>query len=117
MEITIIGTTSYQTKMIEHKNKLESKGHKVNIPAFDNLKHLDDIGVCEYNLGLIKKADEIHVFWDQRSVGTIFDFGMCFALRKKIKIIYMETKTFRGLMEKYERKYAMEHNRALRGCK
>ena len=101
MIITLIGTTSYQEKMLAHKNNLESGGHKVNIPAFDNKPDLDELGVCEYNRRLIEESDEVHMFWDQRSVGTVFDFGMVFALRKPFKIIYMEKKTFRGVMEKY----------------
>ena len=102
MIITIIGTTSYQDKMLKHKEKLESKGCTVLIPAFDSHPELDDLGVCEYNRSLIFKADEVHLFWDQRSSGTVFDFGMVFAMRKPFKIIYLEKKTFRGVMEKYE---------------
>jgi len=104
MRITIIGTTSYKSKMLAHKAELEEQGHTVFIPAFDDFAGLDDLGVCEYNRALIEQADEVHAFWDQRSVGTIFDFGMCFALRKPMRIIYMETKTFRGVMEKYSTK-------------
>ncbi len=101
MKIAIIGTTSYQDKMKIHKAQLEKDGHEVFIPAFDSHPDLDDLGVCKFNRGLIEKADEIHMFWDQRSSGTVFDFGMVFALRKPFKIIYMEEKTFRGVMEKY----------------
>lgn len=61
----------------------------------------DDYRICTYNRTIIEWADEVHIMWDQRSMGTIFDFGMAFALRKPIKIVYMEEKTFRGVMEKY----------------
>ena len=101
MKITAIGTTAYKTKMLAWKRLREADGDTVSIPAFDDKPTLDDIGVCEYNRKLIEDADEVHLFWDQRSTGTIFDFGMCFALRKTVKIIYMETKTFKGVMEKY----------------
>ena len=102
MKITIIGSTSYQSKMKLHKERMKNKGHEVKIPAFDSRPDLDDLGVCIYNRSLIEWADEIHMFWDQRSIGTIFDFGMAFMLRKPLKIIYLEAKTFRGTMEKYE---------------
>jgi len=101
MKITTIGTTAYKPKMLEHKIQMEKQGHEVKIPAFDDIAG-DEIVVCNYNLAAIKWADEIHIFWDQRSVGTIFDFGMCYALGKKVKIIYLQTKTFAGLMAKYE---------------
>ena len=100
-KITIIGSTQYQTKFTEHKKELEAQGHRVTIPAFDSHPDLDELGVCEFNRQAIENADEVHVIWDQRSTGTIFDFGMCFALRKPIKIVYLEPKTFRGVMEKY----------------
>ena len=106
MKITIIGTTSYQKQMQEHKNKLENDGHEVKVPAFDNHPNLDDLGICEYNRKLIKWAEEIHLFWDQRSIGTVFDFGMVFMAEKPLVIIYMETKTFKGVMEKYEHKFS-----------
>jgi nucleoside 2-deoxyribosyltransferase len=101
MRIAIIGTTAYQKKMHNHARNIRGGGDTVCFPAFDNHPELDDLGVCEHNRDLIEWADEIHLFWDQRSMGTVFDFGMCFALRKPVKIIYMETKTFRGVMEKY----------------
>ena len=51
--------------------------------------------------GYREKADEVHVIWDGRSVGTVFDFGMAFALRKPIKIVYIEPKTITGVMKLY----------------
>jgi len=102
MRITIIGTTSYQTKMCHHMELLKSYGHEVEMPAFDDHPELNEKGICEYNLEKIKWADEVHVFWDQRSMGTVFDFGMCFALGKPVHIAYMEPKTFRKVMEQYE---------------
>jgi hypothetical protein len=76
-------------------------GHDVRTPAFDMHPDLDELGICEYNRGLIEWADEVHVIWDGRSVGVIFDLGMLFALRKPLVIEYIESKTFKGVMEKY----------------
>ena len=103
MRIAIIGTTAYQDKMQAHKEKMELQGHQVDIPAFDSHPELDAFGICKYNRGLIREADEVHIFWDQRSMGTVLDFGMAFMADKPIRIIYMESKTLRGVMEEYER--------------
>jgi len=100
MIITIIGSTQFQIKMWAHKKSMEMEGHRVYLPVFDDFNG-DALALCARNRELIEAADEIHVFWDQRSTGTIFDFGMAFALRKKVRIIYMEEKTFRGVMEAY----------------
>ena len=103
MKIVIIGTTAYQDKMLAHKKELEKRNHTVILPAFDDHPELNELEICEFNRKKIKEADEVHIFWDKRSMGTIFDFGMAFALRKKIKIVYLELKTFDGVMKRYER--------------
>ena len=103
MKIMIIGTTSYLDKMKQYKFEMELlQGNKVRIPALDSRPDLNELGICLNNLDGIKWADEIHVFWDKRSQGTIFDFGMAFALNKPLKIIYLEPKTFVNLMKQYE---------------
>lgn len=101
MKITLIGSSQYRQIFDDTKRRLELEGNTVRIPAFDDKKNLDDLGVCEYNRELIEWADKIYIIWDQRSSGTIFDFGMAFALRKPVVIEYMGEKTFRGVMEKY----------------
>lgn len=102
MKIALIGSSQYQHKFSEVKARLESDGHIVSIPAFDSHKTLDELGVCEYNRAIIEQSDAVHVIWDQRSIGTVFDFGMAFALRKPVVIEYLESKTFAGVMKKYE---------------
>ena len=105
MKITIIGTTAYQDRMHKHVEEMTEKGHEVRIPAFDNHSaDFDELDICEYNRNLIEWADEIHMFWDGRSIGTIGDFFVAFALRKPVKIIYLESKTIRNVMLKYAEK-------------
>ena len=101
MKITIIGSTSYQERMQRHKSELESNGYTVSLPAFDNFDGMNELQVCGYNRSKIKWADEIHVIWDQRSIGTIFDLGMAFALQKPVRIIYLNTKTFPNFLSQY----------------
>ena len=105
MKIAIIGTTSYLEKMENHKRiLLDSFGrHYIRLPRFDS-DGLNELEICEKNREMIEWADEVHIFWDQRSMGTVFDFGMCFALRKPVKVIYLEPKTMAGVMKRYEEK-------------
>jgi len=56
-----------------------------------------------YNLNLIKWSDIVHVFYDGRSAYALFDFGICFALNKPIKIIHLETKTVGNFLRQYEK--------------
>lgn len=104
MKIVIIGSTQYRDKIIDHKNEMQELGFEVSIPAFDDFEDYNDLAVAEYNRAQIITADEIHLIWDGRSIGTIFDFGMVFALQKPLKIIYIEPKTIAGIMRKYEEK-------------
>lgn len=102
MKITIIGTASYHEKMEEHQRALEEQGHEVALPAFDNFAGMNELQVCEFNRDKIEWADEVHIIWDARSIGTIFDFGMCFALRKIVKLVYLNDKTFSNLIRQWE---------------
>lgn len=101
MRIAIIGSTQYEKDMIPHRCLLLDEGHEVALPAFDACDG-DELHVCSVNRNHIEWADEIHLFWDGRSLGTIFDLGMAFALRKPIKVIYLEPKDFRNFVRQYE---------------
>ena len=101
MKIVIIGSTQYKHKIFAHADFLKKNGYEVRVPAFDDHPELDELGVCKYNRSAIEWAYELHIIWDQRSPGTIFDFGMAFALRKPNRVIYLEPKTLAGVMIKY----------------
>ena len=101
--IVLIGSSQYQDKFEEVSERLTNEGHTVCIPAFDSHPEFDDLGVCQYNKELIQKCDEVHLIWDGRSIGTIFDFGMVFYSGKPLVIEYIEEKTIKGVMEKYSK--------------
>lgn len=101
MKIVLIGSTGYREKFEVQKAIFSSMGHEVMMLAFDDHPVFNELELCEYNRLLIEEADEVHVIWDGRSVGTVFDFGMAFALRKPIRIVYIEPKTIAGVMKLY----------------
>lgn len=102
MKIAIIGSTQYSEKFLFYDLQLKEQGHEVKVPAFDHFKDFTELAICEYNRDIIEWADEVHMIWDGRSTGTIFDFGMVFMARKPFKIVYFEPKSFKNLMEQYE---------------
>lgn len=102
MRIFIIGSSGYKEKMLQYKITLEAQGHEVEIPALDRFPGKSALWVCSYNRDKIEWADRVDVLWDQRTNGTLFDFGMVFMARKPIHIEYMQEKTWKGLMEEYE---------------
>lgn len=74
--------------------ELEANGYSVHWPHRDTNQE-DQIGfrICQDNLNAILNADVVHVVWDGKSQGCLFDLGMCFALGKKIIPVVLPEKT------------------------
>lgn len=69
---------------------LELAGWCVHWPHRDT-DQVDPTGlqICHDNLLAIEAADVIHVIWDGKSQGCLFDLGMAFALRKPVRVIFL----------------------------
>lgn len=78
-------------KIEQWVSSLEARNIKVHWPQRDT-DQKDDIGlrICEDNKEAISNADEIHIYWNKDSKGSLFDIGMAFSLNKPIKIINRE---------------------------
>lgn len=76
---------------------LEARGYRVHWPPRDTAQD-DPIGlrICRDNMRAIMAADEVHVWYDPASQGSLFDTGMMFLAsegigpRKKIVIVNPE---------------------------
>ena len=102
MKIFVIGSTQYVSRMLDYKNQMEDEGHEVRLPCLDDNPGMNELDILSFNRKNIEWADEVHMIWDRRSTGTVFDFGMVFALRKPFRIAYLEQKTFENAMRQYE---------------
>lgn len=65
--------------------QLEREGHQVYYPTRDTPQQ-DPTGlqICQDNYNGIAQSDEVHIAWDGKSPGCLFDLGMTFAQQKKI---------------------------------
>ena len=72
-------TEEQKEKTKQYIERLEQQGHKVHWPPRDTNQD-DPIGlrICTDNAAAIIWADEIHIWWDPNSQGSLFDFGMSF---------------------------------------
>lgn len=72
----------------EYVKSLEKQGHSVYDPIRDTNQN-DNTGltICETNRKAIEDTDEVHIAWDNKSTGCLFDIGITFALKKRIKTI------------------------------
>lgn len=107
-KIVLFGSTNYMGQMLEMRDVLTRMGHLVRLPAFDRFPNMSAYDVCDYNRSLVDWCDVAFFWWDQRSPGAIFDFGMVFMSRKPIKIIYLEKKVFKDVFLEYEEKSMKE---------
>jgi nucleoside 2-deoxyribosyltransferase len=107
MKIMLIGSHAYRNRMEEAADKLKEGGYEVLIPAFDDHPEWNEYEICMYNLSLMKEAEEVWIYWDRRSMGTVFDFGMAFALGKRVYLKYLEPKTMENVMKAYS--YISKH--------
>jgi nucleoside 2-deoxyribosyltransferase len=82
---------------------LEAQGFKVHWPPRDTDQN-DEVGlrICMDNANAIAAADVVHVIWDGKSQGCLFDLGVAFALKKKLEIFMIpamsEGKSFQNMM-------------------
>lgn len=66
-------------KIKSYVEKLESEGHKVYWPIRDtNQNDNNGIKICRDNLTAIQFADEIHIWFNPTSSGSLFDLGAAF---------------------------------------
>lgn len=73
--------TKNQNAIKEYAAKLKAEGCEVYWPARDNpYQNTDKIGIqiITYNREKMLWADEIHIWYDKNSIGSIFDIGMFF---------------------------------------
>jgi len=78
----------------EHVAALEAAGYSVHWPHRDTNQD-DAVGlrICGDNLEAIRAADVVHVIWDGKSQGCLFDLGMAFALGKAVIPISLPSQT------------------------
>ncbi|HTK60431.1 MAG TPA: hypothetical protein VL283_04510 [Candidatus Baltobacteraceae bacterium] len=79
---------------------LETKGYSVHWPPRDTAQD-DPVGlrICRDNGRALLAADEVHVWYDPASQGSVFDFGMLFMAsevigpEKKVVLVNPESVT------------------------
>jgi nucleoside 2-deoxyribosyltransferase len=75
-------------KIEEYLSQRKLEGRTVYYPARDTDQR-DNVGylICQDNTKAIKEASEVHIFYDPKSQGSLFDLGVAFALNKPLTII------------------------------
>lgn len=81
-------TEEEKTAIGRYVAHLEKAGHRVYWPPRDTDQN-DPVGlrICQDNRRALEESDEIHIWWNEKSQGSLFDLGMAFALKKKIVLV------------------------------
>lgn len=88
--------------------QLEADGYEVHWPHRDTDQN-DEVGlrICRDNMAAIAAADVVHVIWDGKSQGCLFDLGIAFALNKPIVTLSLPPpsagKSFQNMMRVWHR--------------
>ena len=84
------------------------KEYEVHWPPRDTDQD-DPIGleICNTNCKAIEEADVVHIVWDGKSTGSLFDLGMVFALGKKLIVVSLPPETDHKSFQNMIRAYAM----------
>jgi len=80
-----------QKELDSYVEKLELQGNKVHYPPRDVCQEDDGCGItiCKAHRDAIFVCNEVHFWWDSKSTGSHFDFGMAYmlAMIKPIKFV------------------------------
>lgn len=82
-----IATAEDVENLEAYTSRLEADGNRVHLPHRDTKQTGTSLEINLQNFNAIKEADEVHIFYNNKSQGIHFDLGVCFALGKKIKVI------------------------------
>ena len=107
-------TSEERDYILEYISKLEAEGYRVHYPARDtNQNDTNGLRICTDNREAIKSHKEVHVYWNGKSTGSLFDFGMAFMAGKPIIVFnrdYVKTlvtngKSFHNVLLALDEKY------------
>lgn len=96
----------YVEKYVE---QLEKVGFQVYWPArdTDQVDHTGGVRICVDNYAAIKDSDVVHVLWDGKSQGVLFDLGIAFSLGKNITVLDApeptDGKSFQNMMRHWDK--------------
>jgi nucleoside 2-deoxyribosyltransferase len=96
----------YKQKLETYVSNLENEGIKVHLPHRDTDQNASGLEICKQNAKAIRKADEVHIFYNSKSQGTHFDMGVAFAYNKDIFIVenevFGEGKSYPRMLTEWE---------------
>ena len=82
--------TEEQRKWIEEfVERKTQEGYIIHAPHLhtNQVDPLGGYGICKQNSEAVASSEEIDIYYDQSSTGSVFDLGVAYALHKPIKVL------------------------------
>lgn len=78
-------SNEWREGLLAYAHNLERQGHKVHLP-FRDTEQNDTTGfyICQDHAMKMMDADEVHIAYDGKSEGWLFDLGMAFIMNKPL---------------------------------
>lgn len=75
-------TPEQRAQLDKYVERLETEGHVVHYPPRDVDQSNDDgaLRICQEHRDAMLLCDQVHVWWDNASMGCHFDLGMAYML-------------------------------------
>ena len=89
VKIFIIHSLGLTKQAVEYAEELEAHGHETYVPGRDTDQTTVSTILASNRAGM-EWSDEVHLIWDLSSLGSVFDLGMAYALRKPTYIRYVK---------------------------
>lgn len=83
-------TAEYREMLESHARALRSVDIDVHLPHLDTNQEQSGFDICRTNMEAIENADLVLVYYTRKSLGTHFDMGVAFSLKKPIIPIGVE---------------------------
>ncbi len=80
----------------EYKRQCTNLGYKIYVPHLDT-NQIDLLGgyaICRQNAKAIASSSEVHIYYDQKSKGSMFDLGVAYYFKKKLVLVNEDQITF-----------------------
>lgn len=92
-------------KLLQQKDYYSKLGYNVYIPYIDTDQTVSELNICLKNIDEIKKSEFLLIYFEEDSIGSIYDIGVSMSLNKKIininEIQKTDSKSFNNLLIDY----------------
>jgi hypothetical protein len=98
-------------QLLEIMRDLEADGYIVHLPAIHTNQFIKEVDICKQNIQAIKAADLVCIWFDENSIGSVFDLGVTVSHNKTLRILNHIERTSGKSFANMVLDYASQHKK------